>query len=345
VFRKGICHISDLQSLRGLVPNRHISCSLLRLGALGAENSIQAFEMIIRDLELSSGVCRTTYRGRLRDVDDLVGLYLLGSLAPEERLEVHDWAASDGLVSSEWARHLFRMFPNCRFTASDLTLYLVEVCRGNRESYIFEPSGVPLQYVYPPFVVPFNRSDSTVFLTNRLLRMRAESGAKSLQSIVSQCQWAGFDDLTEYCVPPHRIRILPLVHPEANSMRRETQHFRIIPHSVLSPLLQPVHVIRSMNIYHRRYFADVDIAKGAKAVFESLVLGGTWILGRTVEERKPVRNEVSILRKTQSGFQVLSRLNGGSELEESLRSWSLIDGEECLGPRSRDPGRPTSLHR
>jgi hypothetical protein len=330
VFKKGICSISDLRTLRGVAPNGHISCNLLRLAELENKDSIQAFEMIIRDLELSSGVCRTTYRGRLQDVDALVGPYLLGSFARQQGLEVHDWAASDGLVSSEWARGLFRMFPSCQFTASDLTLYLVEVCRGNGESYIFEPSGVPLQYVYPPFVVSFNRRDSPIFFANRLVRMRAEHGAKSLQRIVSQYRWSDFDDPTEYCVPPDRIRILPLVHPEAHSLHRETKHFRIVPHSVLSPLLEPVHVIRSMNIYHRRYFGDADIAKGAEAVFNSLLLGGMWILGRTVEERKPARNEVSILRKTQSGFQMMCRLNGGSELEESLRSWGLIDSEECL---------------
>ena len=345
MYKKGICHISDLKSLRGVHSNRHISCSLLRPDVQGTENSVQAFETIVRDLELSSGVCRTTYRGRLRDVDDLAGPYLLESFARDESLEVHDWAASDGLVSSEWARDLIRIFPNCRFTASDLTLYLIEVCRENRESYIFEPGGVPLQYVYPPFVVSFHRKDSAVFLANRFLRMRAERGAKSLRSIVSHYGWAGFDDPTEYSVPPDRIRILPLVHPEADSLRRETQQFSIVAHSVLSPLLQPVHLIRSMNIYHRRYFADADLAKGAKAVFDSLVLGGMWIVGRTVEERKPVRNEVSILGKTSSGFRVLSHLHGGSELEELLRNCGLLDGDECLGPRPRDPGRLTSLHK
>ncbi len=96
--------------------------------------------MIIRDLELSSGVCRTTYRGRLHDVDVLVRPYLLEFFARKQRFEVHDWAASDGLVASEWAWDLFRMFPFCRFTASDLTLYLVEVRRGKREAFIFEPT-------------------------------------------------------------------------------------------------------------------------------------------------------------------------------------------------------------
>ncbi len=345
MFRKGIYSISDLQALRGVVPNRHISCSLLRLAALGAKDSIQAFEMIIRDLELSSGVCRTTYRGRLHDVDVLVRPYLLEFFARKQRFEVHDWAASDGLVASEWAWDLFRMFPFCRFTASDLTLYLVEVRRGKREAFIFEPTGVPLQYVFPPFVVSFNRRDSTVFFANRLLRMRAERCAKSLQRIVSEYRWAGFDDPTEYSVPPDRIRILPLIHPEARALQCQIPHFRIVPHSVLSPLEERVDVIRTMNIHHRRYFQDADIARGAQAVFDSLVLGGIWILGRTAEEKNPVRNEASILRRTELGFQVLGRLNGGSELEESLKNWSLIDDKEWLGRRPRDSGSPTSFHR
>jgi hypothetical protein len=338
VIRKGICHLDDLQSLRGMAPNRHISCSLLRRDELGTKDSIQAFEMIIRDLELSSGVCRTTYRGRLRELDVLVGPYLLESFVREGRLEVHDWAASDGLVSSEWALDLFRIFPECQFTASDLTLYLIEVYRGNREAYIFEPGGVPLQYVFPPFVIPFSRRESAVFFANRLVRMRAERCTKSMQSIVSQYRWTGFDDPNEYVVPPFRIRILPLVHPEAFAMHRQMPRFKIIRHSVMSTLAEPVHVIRTMNIYQHRYFSNADIAKGVRAVFDSLVLGGIWILGRTVEERKPVCNESCILRKTESGFQVLRRLNGGSELEESLRAWGLINGEEYLGSRWQDSG-------
>jgi hypothetical protein len=344
VFRKGVCYVSDLQSLRGARPNRNISCSLVSQVAVGTKDSPQAFEMIIRDLELSSGVCRTTYRGRLQDLDVHVRSFLLRSFAREERIEVHDWAVSDALVSSEWARDLFRIFPECHFTASDLTLYLVEVRHGNREACIFEPNGVPLQYVFPPFVVSFNRRDSIVLFANRLVRIRAQRCAKSLQRIVSQYHWAGFDDPTEYSVPPDRIRILPLVHPEARLLHRQVPHFRIVLHSVLTPLLERVHVIRSMNIYHRRYFADADIAKGAQAVFDSLVLGGMWILGRTAEERKPVRNEASILRKTQAGFRVLSRLNGGSELEESLTRWGFIDHEDCLGPRSCESGSSTCLH-
>jgi hypothetical protein len=345
VYKKGICAIRDLELFRGRVPNKHISSSLLRPDAPGSENSVHAFEIIVRNLELSSGVCRTTYRRRLQDVDVLAGPHLLECFARQESLEVHDLAASDGLVSSEWARDLFRIFPSCRFTASDLTLYLIEVRRENGESYIFEPDGKPLQYIYPPFVISFNRRDSTVFLANLLLRLRAESGAKSLRSIVSKYHWADFDDPTEYSVPPYRIRLLPLVHPEANAMRRETQQFRIVPHSVLSPLPQPVHVIRTMNIYHHRYFADADLVKGSKAVFDSLVLGGMWIVGRTVEERKPARNEVSILRKIPLGFQVFDRLNGGSELEKSLKNWGLLDGEECSGRRPHDSGKLTSLHK
>jgi hypothetical protein len=186
---------------------------------------------------------------------------------------------------------------------------------------------MPLQYVFPPLVIPFNKRDSTVFFANLLVRMYAERSTKSLQRIVSECRWANFDDPTEYCVPPARIRILPLVHPEARALQRQMPHFKIVPHSVLSSLEERVEVIRTMNIYHRRYFEEADIARGAHAVFDSLVLGGIWILGRTAEEKKPVRNEASIFRRTESGFQVLGRLNGGSELEESLKNWGFIDSK------------------
>jgi hypothetical protein len=208
------------------------------------------------------------------------------------------------------------MSPSCRFTATDIALYLVEVRDGDRETYIFEPDGTPLQYVVPPLVALFNRNS----LSHRLVRSRAERKLESLKNSLSQCRWTGVDDPTEINMPPLRIRLLPLVHPEARTLQQGTANFRIGLHSAFGPLPDRVHVIRTMNVYHRRLFGDIEIVRGFRAVFESLRPGGLWILGRTTEEKNPVRNEVSVLQKHATGFRLLERLNGGSELEDVLRA-------------------------
>ena len=324
MFKRGICSLEDLRSRRSISRNTLISYSLLRLVSTGNAETIGIFETIVRHMELSSGTHRTSYRGRLGDVDVLAAPHLAFHFGSERYFEVHDWAASDALVSSEWAQHIFGVFPSCRFTASDLTLYLVEACRQNRDVYIFEPNGTPIQYVRSPFVVQFNRRDSPIFFVNRLVRLWARRNLKILQSFASQCHWSSIDDMTEFSFPAAVIRLLPLVHPEARALQRLRQNFIIVPHCALSPLKKPVQVIRTMNIYNRIYFADADLARGFRAVYDSLVDGGIWILGRTVEERRPVRNLVSIFIKSDHGFRLVDSLNGGSDLEESLRSWGFL---------------------
>ena len=76
-----------------------------------------------------------------------------------------------------------------------------------------------------------------------------------------------------------------------------------------------------MNIYNSCYFAEAELAKGVSAIFQSLKVGGMWIVGRTEHEEGPIRNDVTILRRSDYGFQLLDRLNGGSELEVSLERW------------------------
>lgn len=325
VFKRGICSLEDLRYGRTISRNTPISYSLLRFASVGTAETIGIFETIVRHMELSSGTHRTSYRGRLGDVDMLVAPHLARRFGVERHFEVHDWAASDALVSSEWAQHIFGMLPSCQFTASDLTLYLIEAYQENRDVYIFEPNGTPIQYVRSPFVVQFNRRDSPIFLVNRLVSWWARRNVKILQSLVSQCHWSSIDDLTEFCGSAAVIRLLPLVHPEARALQRLRQNFVIARHCALSPLKVPVQVIRTMNIYNRGYFKDADLVRGFRAVYDSLVDGGIWILGRTVEERRPVRNLVSIFTKSDHGFRLLDSLNGGSDLEESLKSWGFLD--------------------
>lgn len=284
---------------------------------------MRVFEMIVKDLELSSGICRTTCQGRLLDVDRLAAPYIAGLHPAQEYLEVHDWAASDALASCEWAQSLFADNPSCRFTASDVTLHLVEVSKGS-ETYIFEPGGALLQYVRPPFVIQLNRSDSWIFPVNRLLRLRASRKAREFRPMLSRCQWKGLNDPSVFSNGSAAIRLLPLVHPNALAFQRQTPNFRIAAHSALAPLQKPVDVIRTMNIYNIRYFSDSELAQGARSVFQSLVTGGLWIVGRTVDGETTPRNEVSIFKKTGMGFQSVDRLNGGSELEPSLERWDYL---------------------
>src|SRR5438105_10688530 len=142
--------------LRNYLTKDHVSLQLLRTSIPATPREIALFEAIMQQMRLASGVYRTTFPGRLRDLDRFV-MELLGRRYDRQTaLEVHDWAASDCLTSAEWAESLFERFPNAHLHASDLTLFLLELGLPNGGAFILEPDVEPLQYLPPPFVIRLN---------------------------------------------------------------------------------------------------------------------------------------------------------------------------------------------
>ena len=158
-----------LGRLRHYLTKGHVSFQLLRTSVPATAREVALFEATMQQMRLASGVYRTTFRGRLRDLDRFV-IELLGRRYDRQTaLEVHDWAASDCLTSAEWAESLFERFPNAHLHASDLTLFLLEVDLPNGGAFILERDGEPLQYLRPPFVIRLNPTEPKSLLVNRLL--------------------------------------------------------------------------------------------------------------------------------------------------------------------------------
>lgn len=281
-----------------------VSYSLLRL----ASNRSDIFESLIRNIRLSNGVYRSTYRNRFADVDQQALRFLAQQFGNDQPFLVHDWAASDCLSSAQLARLLFRHFPNSSLCASDISMHLIEVSTA-RQTYIFEQNGAPLQYILPPLVVSLTKF--TNYPVNRLATVWARRRSGHLAGLLKRCVWSSLDDNTVFRFPPWNVARIPLIHPEALALRKESSAFHILTHSVFSPLETPVDVIRTMNILNAVYFSPSELARGVVAVFNSLKPGGIWIVGRTTEDADKPENQVTIMRKETSGFSVLERLNGG----------------------------------
>lgn len=311
MLKAGIWKPSQIHSSTVCKRRAPVSYRLLKDADLKKPSSVGLFEFIVRDLRLSSGVFRTTYPGRFADLNALAAPFIasIGGGAP---VEVHDWAASDCLASAEWAREIWRLSPGARMFASDILLNLIEVSRRDTgEAVIFEPGGAALQYVRPPFVIGFQSRISAFYPINRWFAARARRLAPEALRILRQSRAAEPAPLPA----PWSVQPLSLVHPRARELAGSDRRFEIGSHSVFSPLPAACHVIRTMNIFNPGYFDERQLACGVQSVFESLVEGGVWIVGRTTEETQPPRNTASILRKSGGGFQVLTRLDGGSEIE------------------------------
>ncbi len=319
--------------LRSFLTKGHISLQLLKTGVPATPQEITVFEQIMREMRLHSGVYRTTRRGRFQDLDPFINALLANRFPIASPLEVHDWAASDGLTSAEWAHSLFDLFPKASLHASDLTLHLLEVRLSAGGVFILEFGGGALQYIRRPFVIQLNPPESRSLLINRLLWHRARVKLARLKSELGP-HWDALEkrlESTDDMVSWHDLELqkISLLHPEAKALQKRDPRFSIARHSVFEALPHPVDVIRSMNIFNAAYFAPERLVKGARAVWLSLKPGGYWIVGRSSTDDPP-RHDVSVLEKAPRGFSLVERYGRGSEIE------SLALEEQLARTTSRD---------
>lgn len=305
-YRPKSTHAKD--RLRRVLTGDRLSLQLLRA------NRVDAFEAIMRGLRLNAGIYRTTFGGRFNNINPAINQLLAEKYPRDTALTVHDWAASDCLTSSEWAASLFETFPAATFTASDLTLFFLEILLPDGTTFVIERNGGLLQYISAPFVVDLNPHRPAKQIVNRLFVGSARRKIADLAPMRQMPeQWLDSTE-TELVLPRFTVRKLPVVHPNAVSMAARDPRFRIACHSVFAQLAEPVDVIRSMNIYNLSYFQESQLIEGGRAVWGSLKTGGYWIVGRTWREDPPATN-VSILEKTNERFRLVERCGEGSEIE------------------------------
>src|ERR1700744_2033329 len=128
MFKFGIFRLEDYRpestSLSGrlawMLTRHRISLQLLRTGIPASPKEIEVFEALMQGLRLNSGIYRTTFHNRFQEFNKIVDRILMDRYDSAAALDVHDWAASDCLTSSEWAKSLLDLFPDSRLTASDL---------------------------------------------------------------------------------------------------------------------------------------------------------------------------------------------------------------------------------
>jgi len=271
----------------------------------------------MRQMQLSSGVFRTTVRQRFANLNPQIATLLAEHLDADAPLSIHDWAASSCLTSAEWTQSLFTQFPSAHLTCSDLTLYLLEATLPSGEVFVFEQDGALLQYLMGPFVIRLVPPEPRLIALNSYLGTRAPSRFQQLAPLsLIPSPWLQQD---LFSTPPLTVsgtsfQKIPLVHPEAGALAVQDPRFHILQHSAFDSLSTPVDVIRSMNIFNNAYFPPAKLASGARAVWHSLRPGGLWIVGRTVSEDPPV-HEVTVFRRTADSFERIWRDGPGSEIE------------------------------
>jgi hypothetical protein len=295
----------------------HVDYRLLRTSQPPSPAAIAVFEDIMRDLRLPSGVFRTTQADRFKELDAWVTPILQSHFADASPLIVFDWAVSNAITSVAWHKQLIKAFPNLRFTASDLHLYLLEMRVPDGGSFILESSGAALQYVRPPWVIRLDPPEPWWLVVNGALARRARERLGSLleqQHIdPSRVEFPPGVETVNY--GPVQFAKIPFLHPEALALSQSASSFRIVRHSVFEPAPEKAHVVRTMNIFNPGYFDTARLELGARSVWHSLVTGGLWIVGRTVDSATG-QQRLSILRKSVDRFELECRFHEKSEIED-----------------------------
>ncbi|MFL6354908.1 MAG: hypothetical protein ACJ74Z_24085 [Bryobacteraceae bacterium] len=322
MYRPGIwCKKGLLSSPEQILGFRiAVAYNLLNVSANLSAEDLTVFERTTRSMKLSSGVYRTTYHSRFSDLDLVTERIFRTVFAGREKIEVHDWAASTGLPSIEWAMRIFADFPDAAVTASDYFLFLIEAQNSAGETYILEPDGTAIQYVKPPFVVPLCGRERSIFIFNRLAIAWARRAADELKKLAVQIGWNGAADLRTYTRGNWTFRQVNMIHPQARRLAADNQRFRVVEHDAFRRLSQPCNALRVMNFYNPRIWGFQKVASGVKEAFESVADGGLLILGRTVEDERPPRNDVSIFQKNGSRLRLIERLGHGFEMEDEVLS-------------------------
>lgn len=315
MFKLGIVTFDQYVPEQRTVRSRRMSWQLLRVAIPPSAKEVALFEEAMRELQLSSGVFRMTFRGRFRVLDQQINRQLAQHFPADATLHIEDWAASDCLTSSEWSAALEAAFPNASLHTSDLTLYLLEVVNGGK-SFIVEPGGQLLQAIRPPFVLRCYPPEPWFLPVNRYLMTGVVERWKTVQKELGPLpDLSDCDSPVETQRPPYLLRRIALVHPEAEALRRSSRRFFIRRHSAFDVSPNACHVIRTMNILNLSYFSRERLKEGAEAVFRSLLPGGIWIVGRTLVDAEQV-HAVSMLKKESAGFRLLERVGAGSEIED-----------------------------
>jgi hypothetical protein len=307
MLRLGICTRDQYSRARARrsVLRSGISYSLLEVGDNPTDDEKRAFEEINSVLQVSNGTFRKSFRHRLRDVDTITMRMLERLYRSRSKLHIQDRAASHCLTSSEWAEKLLRTFTNIQFEASDALLYLLRLSLASGETYIVEPNGQPLQYIRPPFVVALSNREAFRYPVNHIV---AAYGRWRFRRLLLPRNWMNSPNGEGY-----RVDNISCVHPEARSLRNRDSRFQIRSRSIFEPT-PGVDVYRTMNILNRDYFSAEQLIDGARTAYQSLTVGGIWIVGRSLEE--DCSNHVTFFERREKGWEILERIGCGSEIEE-----------------------------
>jgi len=258
-------------------------------------------------VRLRNGTYKRTSQRRLDIVNDAVARHL-----PTNRpVQLLDVAISSGISTHEWMEHLTKCGVAFRMVATDILLnvLLVKVIPGVKA--LVDETGYPVHF--DVLSVGLSGSDprfghdlflGILRLLHRVTFRHASLSAERL-SLVSALlrRW---DNLT--------VLEDDLCAPVAPEMRARFD------------------LIRAANVLNPSYFPDDVLVRMVEGLRQRLVPGGLLVAGRTDEVSQ--ENQFSVFALRDSGFELIDRIAGGSEIESLILQGSRGVKPSCAAATS-----------
>jgi hypothetical protein len=263
---------------------------------------VEALEQIFfMSVGLPNGTWKTTSHRRLDDLNALVEQYL-----PADRpLEIMDVACSSGVSTVEWLESLAAAGIECHMTAGDASVNAFLLSIGNSLHALVDRRGRVMQYEVAGtgLEVPLRKRKMPKYLLPVLLM---KGLAKLLGPTLSNPQLAARGERWGM-----RWRPIQLVSPSIRNRAR----ISVVEDDILlnRGYARRFHVLRAANILNTGYFDKATLAAMLTNLRERLRDGGRLVVCRT--NRENVNHGTVFGLDAQRRFQVLARINEGSEVE------------------------------
>jgi hypothetical protein len=260
-----------------------------------------------------NGTYKTTYHRRLNDLNDLA----LQHLPANRPLNVMDVAVSSGVSTAEWIMQLRAAGVEHRMVAGDLVVraFLIEVSKffrvlvdrhGRLLQVDVNGSGICLP---PALHVHTNPRRLLALLTNLPMLLAGYAiAAAAAAAVRSSSNRSGKTFGMKY-------RPLELVSSALSSL----PDVQIIEDNILADTsTDTVDVLRAANILNKVYFDRETLGRMVANLQRRLRPGGLMIVCRTdYGGTNNGTNNASLFRLNTDGkFEVVARLNAGSEIED-----------------------------
>ena len=267
---------------------------------------------------LNNGVFKKTGNGRLKDIDQalIAELQRLG-VAPKTFLDV---GVSSGVSTLNWFEALQQVGLRPSMTATDLTMTVYLVRLFSWLHVLVEKRGFPLQYEVCGFALrprcriryyPLGNGFLTTLWHILYRRVAVRSDLlKRLETL------QGNLPLIDDPVIKAQIKLV-------TRRLRNNKDIELLDDDITEPT--PPHlrgrfeVLRAANILNQGYFSPHQLSEIVRNLRDRLTGPGAFLI--VVRTEKSGTNHGSILRLgDNSSFEVLTRVGGGSEIEDIVLS-------------------------